>query len=76
MVKDVIEAMEKSGFNNFKSEIDDLLINIEKNELLNTNKKLKDNNITENNNLEDNKNENLKNMKLSKIILMMILKIF
>lgn len=29
-VKDVLEAMEKAGFNNFKPEIDSLLFNIEK----------------------------------------------
>jgi hypothetical protein len=60
MVKDVIEAMEKSGFNNFKNEIDDLLMNIEKNDVLNNNKKNKENNENDNeiNNENDNENKN------------------
>ena len=58
MVKDVIEAMEKSGFNNFKNEIDDLLINIEKNDVLNNNKKNKENNNNENEINNENNNEN------------------
>ena len=60
MVKDVIEAMEKSGFNNFKNEIDDLLMNIEKNDVLNNNKENKENNENDNeiNNENDNENKN------------------
>ena len=38
-MKDVIEAIEKAGLSNFKSEIDDLLLDIEREAISNSNKK-------------------------------------
>jgi len=56
-VKDVMEAIEKAGLNNFKSEIDDLLLDIEREAISNSNKK----SAKKENKNEINKNNEIKN---------------
>ena len=59
-----MEAIEKAGLNNFKSEIDDLLLDIEREAISNSNKK----SAKKENKNEINKNNEIKN-KINKQII-------